>query len=62
MTGPGLGIDVNEELIRKEDAQYRAGQVNAWRNESYMHLSVSIRTPIRLGHIMHISFFFRAWT
>lgn len=32
LEGPGLGISVNEDMIRKEDAEYRAGRVSAWRN------------------------------
>lgn len=30
--GPGLGIEVNEELVRKEDKEFREGKVEAWRN------------------------------
>ena len=37
LEGPGLGIQVNEDLIRMEDAKYRAGQVNAWRNPICKH-------------------------
>jgi galactonate dehydratase len=52
MTGPGLGIDVNEELIRKEDAQYRAGQVNAWRNPicKYSFLLSSRKSDLCIFH------------
>jgi len=32
LEGPGLGIQINEDLIREEDAKHRAGQVNSWRN------------------------------
>jgi galactonate dehydratase len=37
LEGPGLGIDVNEDMIRNEDAHYRAGKVNAWRNPICKH-------------------------
>ena len=29
-TGPGLGIEVNEELVRQEDAKFRAGDFLPW--------------------------------
>ena len=32
LTTPGLGITINEELVRKEDAEFRKGSVKAWRN------------------------------
>lgn len=32
LTGPGLGIEINEELVRKEDKEFREGKVEAWRN------------------------------
>ena len=32
LEGPGLGIEVNETLIRKEDREFREGKVEVWRN------------------------------
>lgn len=35
LTGPGLGIEINEELVRKEDKEFREGKVEAWRNPNW---------------------------
>ena len=32
LEGPGLGIEVDEALIRNEDRKFREGKVEAWRN------------------------------
>ncbi|KAF8896924.1 putative mandelate racemase/muconate lactonizing enzyme [Mucidula mucida] len=32
LKAPGLGISLNEDMIRQEDAKFRAGEVKAWRN------------------------------
>ncbi|KAJ7757197.1 enolase C-terminal domain-like protein [Mycena maculata] len=32
LEGAGLGIEVDEERVRSEDGQFRAGRVGAWRN------------------------------
>ncbi|KAF7308259.1 Enolase C-terminal domain-like protein [Mycena chlorophos] len=32
LSGPGLGIDIDEERVRAEDAEFRKGTVSAWRN------------------------------
>ncbi len=32
LQAPGLGISLNEDMIRQEDAKFRAGEVKAWRN------------------------------
>ena len=32
LTGNGLGIDINEDLVRDEDARFRQGEWKAWRN------------------------------
>jgi len=32
LEGPGLGIEVDEALIRDEDREFREGNVEAWRN------------------------------
>jgi len=43
LEGPGLGIQVNEDLIRSEDAKYRAGHVSAWRNPIWRGADGAIR-------------------
>ncbi|KAJ6628381.1 mandelate racemase/muconate lactonizing enzyme domain-containing protein [Mycena sp. CBHHK59/15] len=35
LEGAGLGVDVNEVLVRNEDKEFRAGRVAAWRNPTW---------------------------